>query len=380
VIEAREAVVVGAGPSGAAAAAVLAAAGRRPLVLEKDRFPRSKVCGEFLSGSARESLVRLDVLAAIAGEAAPVERGAVNLRGGRTVRFELASRGFGISRDRLDALLADRARALGTEVRFGCRVVGLEPAPGGTTRIRFAGAGGREEAVVARGVVGAWGRWDALDRALDRRFLAARSRFFGWSRDYENVPSSELDGEVRLYVFPGGYCGLSRVERRTVRLAGVIAEHRRRRLAVGWDAVLGHARRANPTLDRDLALLDGREAPGGDLGTGPVYFTSKRPVEAGALMTGDAAGVLDLFLGEGISAALASGILAGDTLEAALAGRIALENVGDEYARAWKERFSERIGWGFALRRLMLHPGAAAVAARFGGEGLVRLALTRLAI
>ncbi|HXM76614.1 MAG TPA: NAD(P)-binding protein, partial [Thermoanaerobaculia bacterium] len=54
----RDAIVVGAGPAGSAAAAVLASAGRRVLMLEKDRFPRAKVCGEFLSGDALLSLER----------------------------------------------------------------------------------------------------------------------------------------------------------------------------------------------------------------------------------------------------------------------------------------------------------------------------------
>ena len=45
-----DAVVVGAGPAGSAAATILASAGKRVLVLAKDRFPRAKVCDEFLSG------------------------------------------------------------------------------------------------------------------------------------------------------------------------------------------------------------------------------------------------------------------------------------------------------------------------------------------
>jgi len=374
----RDAVVIGAGPAGSAAAAILAEAGFEPLVIEKDRFPRRKVCGEFLSGSARESLARLDVLAEIAGEAAPIERGSVRLRRGRSVDFDLSARAFGISRFRLDQILARRAAERGAEIRFGCRVLGVEKDGGGPTLLRLAGDGGREESVRARSVVGAWGRWDALDRTLHRRFLVRGGRFFGWSRDYEPVPGA-LEGDVRLYLFRGGYCGLSRVEGGRIHLAGVISEARRRRLPSGWDAAVAHARRDNPALDRDLAALPVR-SPDGDLGTGPVYFTTKRPSERGALMAGDAAGVIDPFLGEGLAAALASGILAGETLAAALSGRIRMEEAGALYARAWRRRLRSRIGWGAALRGLMLHPGAAAFAARIAGDGLARAALARLAI
>ena len=374
----RDAVVIGAGPAGSAAAAVLAEAGFAPLVIEKDQFPRRKVCGEFLSGTARESLVRLDALAEIAGEAAPIERGSVRLRGGRSVEFELAARGFGISRLRLDEILARRAFERGAEIRFGSRVVAIEAGGGGVTRLRVAGDGGREESLLARCVVGAWGRWDALDRTLHRRFLLRRHRFFGWSRDYEPV-RGELQGDVRLYLFRGGYCGLSRIERGRIHLAGVISEGRRGRLPNGWEAAVAHARADNPALDRDLARLSARSAEG-DLGTGPVYFTTKRPSEHGALMAGDAAGVIDPFLGEGLSAALASGVLAGETLASALAGRIRMEDAAGIYALAWKQRLRRRLGWGVALRGLMLHPGAAAFAARIAGDGLARAAIARLAI
>ena len=96
-------------------------------------------------------------------------------------------------------------------------------------------------------------------------------------------------------------------------------------------------------------------------------------------MAGDAAGVIDPFLGEGMAAAMACGILAGGALDAALSGRVSMEGAAADYARSWKREFRERVGWGSALRRLMLHPAAASLAARIGGESLVRTALTRLA-
>ena len=121
-----------------------------------------------------------------------------------------------------------------------------------------------------------------------------------------------------------------------------------------------------------------KEGPTGFLATGSVYFTIKPPVEDGMLMVGDAAGVLDPFSGEGQATALASGILAAETLGRGLGDEISLERVPDVYEAAWKDRFSRRFGWSAAFRRLMLRPAAGALAARWGGERLVRFAIGRL--
>ena len=365
--------VIGAGPAGSAAAAVLAGNGRRVLLLERDRFPRPKVCGEFLSATARPDLQRLGVLGRVEAAAEKIVRGSIHLPETDAVAFALPRPGLGLSRFLLDDLLAARARELGADLRFGSRVLSVEREEGGLFRARIA-ADGRESEVSARAVVGAWGRWDALDRALDRGFASRGRRYLGWSRDY--APDASLAGTVRLYAFPGGYCGLSRVEGGAVNLAGVVAEEFRRGLAPGWDAVVAHARSANRDLDRDLAPL--ALGPAGFLGTGPVYFTAKPPEEDGILMAGDAAGVIDPFSGEGQSAALASGILAADALERAFRGETSLSESARLYADAWRRRFERRFSWSAGLRRLMLHPSMARFAARVAGRRVTAFAIGRL--
>ena len=369
-----DAIVVGAGPAGSAAASVLAHGGRRILLLEKDRFPRPKVCGEFLSAGAQGSLTRLAVREQVEGIAETIRGGTVHLPGTSAVAFELPEPAHGISRYQLDALLAARAKDLGAEILFGARVIRVEGDPDSGFCVRFV-CEGNEQAASSRALIGAWGRWDSLDRALERGFLARGARFLGWSRDY--AADARLEGTVRLYAFPGGYCGLSRVEGGRINLAGVVSERIRRRLPAGWDAVVEHARNANPDLDGDLSSL--REGPIGYLGTGPVFFTAKPPVEAGMLMVGDAAGVIDPFSGEGQAAALSSGILAADSLERGLCGDVSLPEAARLYAASWRQRFHRRFGWSAAFRRLMLRPSAGALAARLAGRQVVRFAVRRLA-
>ena len=370
-----DAVVVGAGPAGSAAAAALAARGRRVLLLEKDRFPRRKVCGELLSGGARASLDRLGVLAQVEAIAAPVRRGTLHLPASPPLSFELPRPAFGVSRFALDALLARRAAALGATVRCGARVQELAREGEGFRAAWAASAGGEAGEARARTAIGAWGRWDALDRSLERRFGRERSRYLGWSRDYLPRGLHATD-QVRLYVFPGGYCGVSPVEGGRVHLAGVVSERLRRRLGPGWDAVEAHARSSNAALERDLSGL----AQDGDaIGTGPVYFTRKPPSTGDVVFAGDAAGALDPFSGEGQASALASGLLAADRTERALADGSAPDRLASDYAAAWRRRFGRRFAWAAAFRGLMLSPRIAAVAAGLTGDRLLNLAVRKVA-
>jgi len=367
-----DAVVVGAGPAGSSAATVLAGRGRSVLLLEKDLFPRHKVCGEFLSSDALPSLERIGARQSVEGATEErITRGVVRLASGEAVAFSLPAPAIGLSRFRLDDLLARRASQAGADVRFGARVVSAEPANDGF-RVRFAHRQSEAE-VTARVAVGAWGRWDALDRAMARGFVRRRPLFFGWNRDFAG-DSDFLAGRVHLYLFPGGYCGLSRVEGGAVNLAGVVSGETWKTAGGGWTAVVEGARRGNRALDEDLAKL----APGpiGFLGTGPVFFTRKPPVENGLLMAGDAAGVIDPFSGEGQAAALASGILAADAADRRLSGELSIEESARAYAKAWRDRFGRRFAWSAAFRRLMLNRTFGTIAGRLAGETLVRFAIS----
>ena len=62
---APELLVIGGGPAGAALAALVAERGVRTLLIEKDRFPRDKVCGEFVSAEGCAVLRRLGLLGAV---------------------------------------------------------------------------------------------------------------------------------------------------------------------------------------------------------------------------------------------------------------------------------------------------------------------------
>ena len=126
---------MGGGPAGATAACLLAEAGRRVTLFERDSGPRDKICGEFLSHEAGRTLARLGIDPAALGASA-IER--VRLIGpGGIAEAALGFRAAGLSRRVLDEALLDRAAAGGVTLRRGVTVgqvatsdvmAGLDPA------------------------------------------------------------------------------------------------------------------------------------------------------------------------------------------------------------------------------------------------------------
>ena len=103
----HDVVVVGAGLAGSGIAAALAQRGWDVLLIDRDRFPRHKVCGEFLSPEAQHSLQALGLLdeVAVLGPV-PLHAAAITTPGGATVEMALPADAWGLSRYALDARLA----------------------------------------------------------------------------------------------------------------------------------------------------------------------------------------------------------------------------------------------------------------------------------
>ena len=121
--------VVGGGPAGSSAAWHLAREGAQVMVLDRARFPREKPCAEYLSPEASRILSAMGALEACeAAGAAHLAGMVIRAPSGARIRGEFAAahgfrafrdRGLALRRTVLDAILLDRARAAGAEVREG---------------------------------------------------------------------------------------------------------------------------------------------------------------------------------------------------------------------------------------------------------------------
>ncbi len=303
-----EIVVVGGGPAGTVAACRLAGAGRRVLLIEREREPRHKICGEFLSVEAQGILATLGLDAAALG-GAPI--GTLRLvHGERVAQAPLPFPALGLTRRTLDEALLEAAARHGSEVLRGMPVRRLE-ASDGEVAIEADGLGRIEGAATFL----ATGKHDL--RGARREASGTQDDLIGLKM-YFRLPALQrraLAGAIEVILFEGGYAGLQLVEGGVANLCLLVESGRFEELGRDWEALLARlmagsahlARRlddAEPLLDRPLAIA---RVPYG-------FLHRPAPGDAeGLFRLGDQAAVIPSFSGDGMAIAMHSGRLAAET-------------------------------------------------------------------
>ena len=290
-------VVAGGGAAGGAAACLLGLAGRRVLVLEREREAHDKVCGEFLSHEAQAVLNRAGIDPGAMG-AAPIR--AVRLvHGSRLAESALPFTAHGLSRRVLDEALLARAAALGAEVVRGQAV--REAGPGR----RLVMDGGTVE---PNTLFLATGKHDL--RGARRNPGRPPEPLVGFKTHLMLAPPARLAlrGVVEIVLFRGGYAGLQLIERDRANLCLLV---RRERLAEAGGSWAG----LRESLCGESRHLAARLAGASELFDRPLtisrvpYGFLHRPGPGdpdGVFRMGDQAAVIPSFCGDGVAIALHS--------------------------------------------------------------------------
>lgn len=347
-------VVVGGGLAGCAAAIGLARHGASVLLAEQGTYPSHKLCGEFLSTESRGLLARLGVLGAVEQAGAePITRAWMTAPGGADASLPLPGTALGLSRYRLDALLAGAARAVGAEVRERCPVLDVRAAAEGYS------VSLPDAEVSARLVIGAHGKRSRLDGRLQRSFLRSPSPLVGFKAHFEGEAIPET---IEMHAFRGGYCGLSPIEEGRVNVCWLAHADVLRSAGGTPDAMLRGPLSTNPHLARRLQALR-RVSPRYEA-VAQVTFQRKGLFDGGLCMIGDTAAMITPFCGDGMSMALQTAELVVPLATDHLNGRLDRAGFERAYERAWREQFSQRLRLGRLLHEAFVRPGGAEVLVR----------------
>ncbi len=324
-----DAIVVGAGPGGCTAATLMARSGLRVVLLEKERFPRDKICGDAISGKSVGVLKELGLLEKTEQAESIVSWGATfsSPRGDEVsipftnVLDRPTPPGFVCARTEFDEILFDAAVDSGVEVRQDTRVTGLLRNGQTVIGVSMSTPDNREESIDAPVTIGADGAYSVVSRELGINQLDERHYVAGIRAYYRNVSGFHERNYIEIHfvdevlpgyfwIFPmangGANVGLgmlsSLIKKKNIRLKELL-EHmtKRSRFAHRFE----HAEKLAPTKGWGLPLGSRPRPMAGD----------------GWMLVGDAASLIDPFTGEGIGNAMVSGMKAAEWVSRAVSER-----------------------------------------------------------
>ncbi len=297
-------VVIGGGLAGAAVATLLARAGRPVTLVEQYAEPRHKMCGEFLSTEACESLLRMGLDVRALG-AVPVSLVRMARRSG-AVGHELPFAAQSLTRRVLDEAMLQMAMESGVRVQRGRRVEALERNGEGWS-VRMS----EGDSLHAEDVFLASGKHDVRGHARPdgpQGTLIAFKQYFRLAE----AQSAELCGAIELIMFRGGYAGLQMVEDGCANLCLLVEAKRYKVLGGSWGALLlaivAESRHLSRRLEGAEALLERPLS----LSRIPYGYLRMDAAEVGLWCLGDQAAVIPSFSGDGMSIALHTARLAAE--------------------------------------------------------------------
>ena len=330
-------IVIGSGPAGSAASITAARAGVKVLQIERSRFPRHKVCGEFVSPES---------LSLLAGLLRKNDLGLMNnaLRLPQVRIFiddaqltgHISPAAASITRFDLDSALWKSAIENGMDVRENCSVRSIE----GDGPFRVNTDSGTFE---TRAIVNATGRWSNLTSPAIRA-CAAGQRWIGLKAHFREQHSSD---SVDLYFFGGGYCGVQPVSSATNGNGSVVNACAMVQADVA--STLTEVFENHPAL-RERSRNWSRVID--QVTTAPLVFHEPELVNHGMLQAGDAATFVDPFIGDGISLALRSGALAADCLVPFFKQEWSLAQAAATYCAKYERNLGHVFRRSSRLRRM----------------------------
>jgi len=333
-------IVIGGGLAGLTSAIHLAKVNFKVLLIEKNDYPKHKVCGEYVSN---EVLPYLNYLGFNPFEfgAKQISNFELTTHSNKSIRANLPLGGFGMSRYEMDFQLYQLAVKSGVEVikdlvidvYFEDDVFHLQ------TKL--------SHQFQSKMVIGAFGKRSNLDVKFQRKFITKKSPYLGVKI---HVLGDFPEDKVALHNFKGGYCGVSKVENNHINLC-YITDFKAFKTFKDIDTFQKEVLFKN----KDLKTIFENTKPQFDqpITISQISFETKKPVENHIIMCGDTAGMIHPLCGNGMGMAVRSAQLASELIIDYLQGKIVTrEALEKAYTKSWKSTFSFRLKVGHTIAYL----------------------------
>ena len=377
----QKVVIVGAGPAGSSLAIRLAEANFEVTVVEREEFPRHKLCGEFISPECLLHFEELGVREQMLGRGgARISKTAFYAPSGRSVEvpsiwFGTGGAALSLSRAEMDFRLLERARAVGATVLESTSVNGLTVADGHVRALKVREENGDSGNIEGDVFVDATGRSRILARLIEKRQgtatkPAGKNALIGFKAHLKNADVNP--GYCEIYSFPGGYGGLSPIEDELANHCFLVRPEIVREMKGDADKIVETAVCKN---QRAFAALNGSERVGDWLAVAVDGFGIKNLSPASNVFTtGDAAAFVDPFTGSGMLVALESSKLLARLVRDHSSN---FAELAANYRVAFNRQFRLRMRICSLLRHAAFSPSIAKVAiSALGASGAFRRLLT----
>lgn len=332
--------IIGGGLAGLSAAIHLQKQGFDVMLIEKNEYPKHKVCGEYISNEVLPYLNYLGVDVFALG-AKNITKFEVSSAKSKLIAANLPLGGFGISRYALDEALYLKAKSVGVlfvvdtvmEVQFLDDQFSVETKENGKYTSKI--------------VIGAYGKRTNLDVKLNRNFIKNKSPYLAVKT---HVKGDFPEDVVALHNFEGGYCGVSKVEDDSINLCYITnfeAFKKYKDIEEFQEKVLFKNTYLKSIFKNSTAVF---ESP---LTISQISFDRKSPIEEHMLMCGDSAGMIHPLCGNGMSMAIRSAQIASELIIDYLDNKILSRNsLERSYQKAWNKAFKNRLKVGHVVANL----------------------------
>jgi geranylgeranyl reductase family protein len=349
----RDVIVVGAGPSGSAAATALVQQGRDVLLIDREAFPRDKTCGDGIPASAIEVLYSLGMKERVlASNFYEIHRMLLSSPSGHTLNAPITrgmqgGHSYVIPRMQLDVLIQEHAVESGVSFLQG-QVTGPIVEDGQVAGVQVK-KNGLVEDIRAKVVIGADGVTSSIARTLRPDKPEDKHRAVALRAYIEDI--EELPHVVEFYLYNEILPGYSWIF--------PLGEGRAN---IGLGMRLDMFRKTKQSLEEllnvflDLPTIKSRLKEGGkmkDVAVWQLNFGSQDMKRAydGAILIGDAAGLINPLTGGGISNGVQSAVIAADVINKAFSTGDFSSEALSEYEQRLDDRLRSGMRRSYLLQR-----------------------------